>query len=368
MLTVIGEALIDLVPAGEPGGYRARPGGSPLNVAIGLARLGHRTALMARLADNAFGRLLREHAASEGIDLTCAPCGDRADHPGGRLPGQRRPGQLRLLPGRHRRLAVDRRADGRHPRGHHDPAPRLAGVLDSAGRRTHPRAGVRAAPAWQCTDQLRPEHPSRPARQAVPRSPADRAQRRRLPHRQGQPRRHRLALPRTRTGAGRRSLDRPRRAAGHHHRRTSRRARVRLRRRAGTSPGTRRAGRGHRRSRRRVHRGIARRAGEKRRTDSRSAPPGNASASGQRRRRRHPGLRTHLRTRRRRSADGAAPAAHLTKHTAVGGGSGIQGRVASAFPWMAGCGGGPGRREPRMAGGPRFTSGNAAGDARSARR
>ncbi|WP_223297267.1 carbohydrate kinase family protein [Catenulispora acidiphila] len=73
VLTVIGEALIDLVPAGEPGGYRARPGGSPLNVAIGLARLGHRTALMARLADNAFGRLLREHAASEGIDLTCAP-------------------------------------------------------------------------------------------------------------------------------------------------------------------------------------------------------------------------------------------------------------------------------------------------------
>lgn len=73
LVTVIGEALIDLVPGSGPGDFRARPGGSPFNVAIGLARLGHRTALMARLADNAFGRLLREHAAAEGIDLSSAP-------------------------------------------------------------------------------------------------------------------------------------------------------------------------------------------------------------------------------------------------------------------------------------------------------
>jgi fructokinase len=72
VLTVIGEALIDLVPA--PGGYlAARPGGSPFNVAIGLARLGQRTELMARLADNAFGRLLRERAEAEGIALDAAP-------------------------------------------------------------------------------------------------------------------------------------------------------------------------------------------------------------------------------------------------------------------------------------------------------
>lgn len=72
-LTVIGEALIDLVPGSAPGDYKARPGGSPFNVAIGLVRLGHHTALMARLADNAFGRQLREHAAAEGVDLTSAP-------------------------------------------------------------------------------------------------------------------------------------------------------------------------------------------------------------------------------------------------------------------------------------------------------
>ncbi|MQY36742.1 5-dehydro-2-deoxygluconokinase [Streptomyces sp. RB17] len=72
-VTVIGEALIDLVQLDAPGDYRARPGGSPFNVAVGLARLGHRTALMARLAENTFGRMLRTHAAAEGIDLTYAP-------------------------------------------------------------------------------------------------------------------------------------------------------------------------------------------------------------------------------------------------------------------------------------------------------
>ncbi|WNM35857.1 carbohydrate kinase [Streptomyces sp. Li-HN-5-11] len=72
-VTVIGEALIDLVQLDAPGDYRARPGGSPFNVAVGLARLGHRTALMARLAGNTFGRMLRAHAATEGIDLTYAP-------------------------------------------------------------------------------------------------------------------------------------------------------------------------------------------------------------------------------------------------------------------------------------------------------
>ncbi|MGO9082224.1 MAG: carbohydrate kinase family protein [Streptosporangiaceae bacterium] len=72
-VTVIGEALIDLVPGDEPLSFRACPGGSPYNVAIGLARLGHDTVLMARLADNAFGRILRRRAAAEGIRLDAAP-------------------------------------------------------------------------------------------------------------------------------------------------------------------------------------------------------------------------------------------------------------------------------------------------------
>jgi fructokinase len=40
---------------------------------VGLARLGQRAALMARLADTAFGRILREHARAEGVDLQAAP-------------------------------------------------------------------------------------------------------------------------------------------------------------------------------------------------------------------------------------------------------------------------------------------------------
>lgn len=72
-LTVAGEALIDLIQDGSTGSYRATPGGSPFNVAIGLARLGHRTTLMARLADNAFGRQLRAHAEAEHLDLSHAP-------------------------------------------------------------------------------------------------------------------------------------------------------------------------------------------------------------------------------------------------------------------------------------------------------
>jgi fructokinase len=72
-ITVIGEAIIDLVPGDQPRTFHAVPGGSPYNVAIGLARLEHRTTLMARLADSAFGRLLREHARAEGIGLAAAP-------------------------------------------------------------------------------------------------------------------------------------------------------------------------------------------------------------------------------------------------------------------------------------------------------
>jgi fructokinase len=72
MLTVLGEALIDLV-ADPDGRYTAHAGGSPLNVAVGLARLGQASELMARLSTDAFGRLLRGHAAGNGVGLTASP-------------------------------------------------------------------------------------------------------------------------------------------------------------------------------------------------------------------------------------------------------------------------------------------------------
>ncbi len=73
MVCVIGEALIDLVM--EPAGagvpsYLAHPGGSPFNVAIGLARLGQHSQLLARLSGDAFGGQLRAHAQANGVDLS----------------------------------------------------------------------------------------------------------------------------------------------------------------------------------------------------------------------------------------------------------------------------------------------------------
>ncbi|MEV4758506.1 carbohydrate kinase [Micromonospora sp. NPDC049559] len=67
-ITVVGEAVVDLVQSPD-GRFTAHPGGSPLNVAVGLARLGLPTRLIARFSTNAFGRRLREHAEANGVDL-----------------------------------------------------------------------------------------------------------------------------------------------------------------------------------------------------------------------------------------------------------------------------------------------------------
>jgi fructokinase len=73
VLTVIGEALIDLVASRyDPAQFRALPGGSPLNVAVGLARLGAPTTMMCRLSRDHFGRALRGHASANGVDLGVA--------------------------------------------------------------------------------------------------------------------------------------------------------------------------------------------------------------------------------------------------------------------------------------------------------
>ena len=67
---VAGEALIDFLPLplSEGTGYRPVPGGSPFNVAIGLARLGVPTGFVGRLSLDPFGRLLRRHLESNGVD------------------------------------------------------------------------------------------------------------------------------------------------------------------------------------------------------------------------------------------------------------------------------------------------------------
>ncbi|WP_238013509.1 PfkB family carbohydrate kinase [Dactylosporangium sp. AC04546] len=61
---VIGEALVDVIDG------RRRPGGSPMNVAIGLGRLGVPTVLHTRLGDDEDGQLLETHVRASGVALT----------------------------------------------------------------------------------------------------------------------------------------------------------------------------------------------------------------------------------------------------------------------------------------------------------
>ncbi|WP_327071301.1 carbohydrate kinase [Kitasatospora sp. NBC_01250] len=66
---VIGEALIDILAAPD-GRRRAVPGGSPANVALGLARLGHPVRLATRVGGDEYGRMLRRHLGESGVRLT----------------------------------------------------------------------------------------------------------------------------------------------------------------------------------------------------------------------------------------------------------------------------------------------------------
>jgi fructokinase len=69
IVAVAGEVLVDLVPADPDGHYEAVPGGSPANVAVGLARLGVPTRMLARLADDPLGRRLRAHLGENSVEL-----------------------------------------------------------------------------------------------------------------------------------------------------------------------------------------------------------------------------------------------------------------------------------------------------------
>ena len=71
MIVVCGEALVDMVPSkcGTEDGYVPRPGGSPSNVAVGLARLEVAVAFLGKVSSDPFGRLLRGHLETNAVDL-----------------------------------------------------------------------------------------------------------------------------------------------------------------------------------------------------------------------------------------------------------------------------------------------------------
>ena len=66
-VVVIGEALTDIVTT--PGGITEHPGGSPANVAYGLARLGVSTGLLTAVGADRRGAALENHLQSAGVVL-----------------------------------------------------------------------------------------------------------------------------------------------------------------------------------------------------------------------------------------------------------------------------------------------------------
>jgi fructokinase len=67
MFVVVGEALVDLVGQRGSRTLVAHPGGSPANVALGLARLGDQAALVTRLGEDAFGEMVSAHLRASGV-------------------------------------------------------------------------------------------------------------------------------------------------------------------------------------------------------------------------------------------------------------------------------------------------------------
>jgi fructokinase len=69
-VVALGELVVDLVPAlnadGQPC-FIPKPGGAPGNVAVGVARLGGRAAMLSKVGDEAFGRLLVATLANNGV-------------------------------------------------------------------------------------------------------------------------------------------------------------------------------------------------------------------------------------------------------------------------------------------------------------
>ncbi|HYJ70421.1 MAG TPA: carbohydrate kinase [Nocardioidaceae bacterium] len=75
---VVGEALVDITHA--PGRAATElPGGSPMNVAVGLARLGVSTTLAAQVGDDPPGESIRRHLSDSGVRLEAlGPAGPTA--------------------------------------------------------------------------------------------------------------------------------------------------------------------------------------------------------------------------------------------------------------------------------------------------
>ena len=73
-VTALGELLVDFTQNGLSaqgnGMFEANPGGAPCNVLAMLTKAGRRTAFIGKVGNDMFGRMLRDRAAGEGIDMS----------------------------------------------------------------------------------------------------------------------------------------------------------------------------------------------------------------------------------------------------------------------------------------------------------
>ena len=76
MLTVIGEALVDVVHQHD-GETHAYPGGSPMNVAVGACRLGHPTNFVGHYGPDAYGESINAHLNASSVQLPFEPTAER---------------------------------------------------------------------------------------------------------------------------------------------------------------------------------------------------------------------------------------------------------------------------------------------------
>jgi fructokinase len=70
-IAALGESLIDFTPVIEGArttAFQPHPGGSPYNVAVAIARLGHPSAFAGRVSSDFFGRMLLDHLRANGVD------------------------------------------------------------------------------------------------------------------------------------------------------------------------------------------------------------------------------------------------------------------------------------------------------------
>ena len=75
MIVVAGEALVDVVVDAD-GDVEESPGGSPLNVAVGLSRLDVRATLVTQVGHDEHGGLIVAHLSGSGVELVGVPPSD----------------------------------------------------------------------------------------------------------------------------------------------------------------------------------------------------------------------------------------------------------------------------------------------------